>query len=369
MSGTNIKGGSRFWEVPHTTVNLLIIANVFFFSLCALASRTYIISNDILFHNGGMYRLALDEHEYWRLFAYGFLHFHLLHLVSNMICLVLWGAHLEKRVGSLYFIIIYCSALVCGALISHAVHQGNYLSAGASGAISGVLGALLCLWILAKIDLSASFFILNIGINAALTYSSRQIDWGAHVGGFAAGFIVCALLDLFEKTLPFFLRCKFPEFIKVNSLIVLCLIGAMLWEHGPFAFTAENDNKNLWLNIGLLGTVFLAIIKLIDFMLSLRRGLAVAVIAFALANAGLCLFVSVFVEQYACAAHSSTGLIQLGDWKAYLCLDWRLTASVIAAFIFVLTLTLYAKELIRGLNDVGFIGATFAAERRRRYGL
>ncbi len=47
-----------------------------------------------------------------------------------------------------------------------------------------------------KIDLTASFFVANIGLNIALGVTAARIDWGAHLGGFAAGLIACALLDL-----------------------------------------------------------------------------------------------------------------------------------------------------------------------------
>jgi membrane associated rhomboid family serine protease len=69
-----------------------------------------------------------------------------------------------------------------------------------------------------KIDLSWSFFVTNIGLNVVLAASSSRIDWQAHLGGFAAGVICCACLDIIEKALPLMLRCKFPEFAKMNSL-------------------------------------------------------------------------------------------------------------------------------------------------------
>ena len=112
---------------------------------------------------------------------------------------MLWGGHLEKRVGPLYFLIIFACALVFGAVIGNAIHSTPYLTVGASGATSGILGALLCLWILGRIDLQANFFAINIGLNIAFALSNSRIDWGVHLGGFAAGLIACAILDLVEK--------------------------------------------------------------------------------------------------------------------------------------------------------------------------
>ena len=70
----------------------------------------------------------------------------------NMLCLVLWGGHLERRVGPAYFLVIYLCAMVFGAIIGNGIHSTPYLTVGASGATSGILGALLCLWILGKLN-------------------------------------------------------------------------------------------------------------------------------------------------------------------------------------------------------------------------
>ncbi|WP_249150776.1 rhomboid family intramembrane serine protease [Bradyrhizobium japonicum] len=154
---------------------------------------------ELLYRSGGMYSAAIARHEYWRLVAYGFLHVNFVHLTVNMLCLVLWGGHLEKRVGPAYFLIIYLCAMVFGAVIGNGIHSTPYLTVGASGATSGILGALLCLWILGKLDLRFDFFAINIGLNIAFAFGNSRIDWGVHLGGFAAGLIACALLDLVEK--------------------------------------------------------------------------------------------------------------------------------------------------------------------------
>ena len=72
----------------------------------------------MLLRNGAMYSFAIKRHEYWRLLAYGFLHANLLHIATNMLCLLFWGGHLEKRIGFLYFAIIYVAALIAGAIAS-----------------------------------------------------------------------------------------------------------------------------------------------------------------------------------------------------------------------------------------------------------
>jgi len=217
-----------YFEIPHAAVYALMTATVVASGLCFMQSGTSSAPSELLFRYGGMYSSALARHEYWRLVAYGFLHVNFIHLATNMLCLVLWGGHLERRVGSAYFLIIYLCAMVFGAVIGNAIHSTPYLTVGASGATSGILGALMCLWILGKLDLRFDFFAINIGLNVAFAISNSRIDWGVHLGGFAAGLIACALLDLVEKINARLLRCKFPEFVKVNLALLACA-AASLW--------------------------------------------------------------------------------------------------------------------------------------------
>src|SRR5262249_14695598 len=171
-------------EVPHTVGFVLITANVIVFGLCARYSDSSTIPSEVLFRNGAMYPSALQRGEYWRLLAYGFLHANIIHLAVNMLCLALWGAYLEKRIGACYFTLLYLCSVIAAGLVSNLAHTDQYLSVGASGGISGVLGGLLCLWFLRKIDLSANFFLVNIGLNAVLAFSIDRVDWAAHLGGF-----------------------------------------------------------------------------------------------------------------------------------------------------------------------------------------
>src|SRR5258705_8134833 len=143
MSGFQIN--RRFFESPHPAAYFLLCANIVVYGLCVSQSGLSTIPGMLLFRNGAMYAEAIQREEYWRLVASGFLHANLFHLATNMICLALWGGHLEKRVGPSYFVVIYFIALVAGAIVSNLAHASQYLSVGASGAISGILGALLCL--------------------------------------------------------------------------------------------------------------------------------------------------------------------------------------------------------------------------------
>jgi len=365
---TTHRAGRDFLEVPHSAVYLLLTANIVIAGICFSQAGTPAVPNQFLYQYGAMYSSALQRHEYWRLVAYGFLHVNILHLATNMLCLALWGGHLEKRVGALYFLIVYGCALIFGALIGNATHATPYLTVGASGATSGILGALLCLWILGRIDLQANFFAINIGLNIAFALSNSRIDWGIHLGGFAAGLIACAILDLVEKINARVLRSKFPEFVKTNVFVLACACALLLWSNAP----AAAAGSEAWLPAGAFITICLVVVKMIDVVLSLKKGLAVIVIGLATANAAAVVLgsaLSASLLSPACALHRSLGPISLDGLIATACSNAVLTTAIAAGLALALTLLLYSHELSRGLGDIGFVGASLQAERKRRQGL
>jgi membrane associated rhomboid family serine protease len=359
------RGVPQFFEIPHAMVFVLLTLNVLAYGLCLAQSGSVRAPAEILFRYGAMYSLAVERHEYWRLVGYGFLHADILHLTMNMACLVLWGAHLEKRVGSLYFILIYLASIVTGALVSAVTHSGPFLTVGASGGLSGIMGALLCLWILGKIDLSVNFFAINIGLNVALALTAPNIDSGAHFGGFAAGVISCALLDLLEKANSVIFRCKFPEFVKMN-LFVLLVASAIWLSDANVGWISRQEN---WIPLLALLITATGVIKLLDVILSIKKGLAIIVLLLSMLNGGLALFSVVMLSPAACAPGSAQVVHRFEETINLACNNGLLAAAVVAAGAVALTLLAYSHALDRGVKDVGFVASSLRAERRRHQGI
>src|SRR5262249_39023833 len=356
-------------KAPSALVLVFTALNIPASPLCLNQPGTAAISSEILFRSGAMYSSAIERHEYWRLVAHGFLHADPLHLATNMFCLALWGGHLERRIGACYFLIVYVCALIVGGLVSGFTHARAFISVGASCAVSGVLGALLCLWILAKTDLGANFFVINIGLNVALALSFSRIDWGSHLGGFAAGVISCALLDLLEKVNAVIFRCKFPEFVKMNGLIVVAVL--MIFLLGGKSIAIASD-RQAWLPLLACFVACFGCIKMLDLVLSIKKGLAIVVAIFAMANIALVPFAFETIRP-ALAATCATRQLQpasrIDELFGAVCTNASITIFIVAACAFLLTMLLYWPELHRGINDVGFVGASLRAERQRRHGI
>ncbi|WFU78796.1 rhomboid family intramembrane serine protease [Bradyrhizobium sp. CIAT3101] len=356
---------ASFFEVPHAAVYALMTVTVLASGFCLIQAGGPAAPAELLYRYGGMYAGAIARHEYWRLLAYGFLHVNFVHLTMNMLCLVLWGGHLERRVGPAYFLVIYLCAMVFGAVIGNGIHSTPYLTVGASGATSGILGALLCLWILGKLDVRFDFFAINIGLNIAFALGNSRIDWGVHLGGFAAGLIACALLDLIEKVNPYALRCKFPEAVKVNLTLLACVAAVWAWSDQARAIAAGISGWGLAVVV-LVGCC--AIVKLVDLALSMKKGLAIVVIALAGANAVTILLCGLALAS-SCSPRWPTGSVPLDNLLVMVCPNPVLIAGLAAIGAAAVTLWLCAKDISRGIEDVGFVATSLRAERNRRHGL
>jgi rhomboid protease GluP len=151
-------------------------------------------------HGAAYTPYILNNGEYYRLFTSMFLHFGVQHIFYNMLLLIFMGDYLEKATGKVRYLLIYLLGGIAGNLASVAYdwYTGDYaVSAGASGAIFAVLGALL--WVafcnrsrLNRYGLKRLLLMVVLSVLEGL--STSQIDNSAHIGGLVAGFLLAVIL-------------------------------------------------------------------------------------------------------------------------------------------------------------------------------
>lgn len=151
-------------------------------------------------NHGAMYTpLVVEEGEYYRLLTSVFMHFGISHLVNNMVIQFVLGDNLERALGRIKYLVFY---LICGVganIFSMVVSINDYeqaVSAGASGAIFGVIGGLLYVVIRNRgrlEDLSTRQLVLFIVCSLYFGFSSTGIDNAAHIGGLVLGFLLAAI--------------------------------------------------------------------------------------------------------------------------------------------------------------------------------
>jgi rhomboid protease GluP len=140
-------------------------------------------------------QLILDG-ETWRLFTSMFLHIGLMHLFFNGYALFIFGLEMERLYGPDRFIVTYILAGLFGSLASFGSRGPDVFSAGASGAIFGVIGMNLAYFMLHRQTFGQfgrqrvmnTLFI--IGINLVFGFTIPGIDNIAHIGGLIAGFTI-----------------------------------------------------------------------------------------------------------------------------------------------------------------------------------
>jgi rhomboid protease GluP len=141
---------------------------------------------------------VLQQGQWWRLVTSMFLHGGFLHLFFNGWALVQLGGLFERWIGSGRLVFTYFATGICGSLAS--VLFTNNVSVGASGAIFGLLGALIAFLLRRRNRLAAggksilSQLVFWAGLNLILGASMPMIDNFAHIGGLVAGFVVGLLL-------------------------------------------------------------------------------------------------------------------------------------------------------------------------------
>lgn len=213
-----LKDLNRSSTTPHVN-RLLLIANIIIFAVLWLSSQNIFL--DERFSNTAGNEFMMVPHEIihgqriYTLVTSMFMHAGWIHLLGNMLYLYIFGDNVEDAFGHLSYLLIY---IICGlaAAFAHIMSLTNpadfYVAVlGASGAISGVLGAYVVLYPKARIVSLVGYVILPIPTILFLGFwfvmqwlyglfdASGGVAYWAHVGGFIAGMILAVSFGLKRK--------------------------------------------------------------------------------------------------------------------------------------------------------------------------
>ncbi len=177
----------------------LIIINAAVFLILSVSGNT----EDMYFmlEHGAVYEpFVVQGHEFYRLFTSMFLHFGIDHLLNNMVLLGALGWNLEMEIGKVRFLAVYLVSGIGGNIFSlyYGVRTQEYaVSAGASGAVFGLMGALLYVVIankgrLGRLSGRGMMFMVALSLYFGIT--SSGVDNLAHMGGLVCGFVLAFIL-------------------------------------------------------------------------------------------------------------------------------------------------------------------------------
>jgi len=162
-------------------------------------------------------------HQFYRLFTGMFLHANIFHLAMNMYALYVIGHQLEGFLGKVKYTIVYLLSGLMGSFLSVALHNAHFDAVGASGAIFGLLGALLYFGYHYRVYLGEVLktqIIPLIVINLIIGFTFSGIDNFAHIGGLIGGVLVTMAVGIKHKS---------TKTEKINGTIITSIIFIFLY--------------------------------------------------------------------------------------------------------------------------------------------
>lgn len=182
----NVRRSTRSLAAPATTV--LIAINVIVYMITVAQGGGINLPGGKLFSDWALQGLAVSDGDWWRLVTAMFLHGSILHLAFNMLALYWLGTIVEQALGTPRFLLLYSVSGLAGSAGALWFSSAFAVTVGASGAIFGLIGALLILEYLSTGSLMGQAMVLIL-VNLALTFAVPNISIGGHLGGLAGGII------------------------------------------------------------------------------------------------------------------------------------------------------------------------------------
>ena len=185
----------------------IVITNILIAICIIVFALMYILgngseNNQTLLTFGANFGPLVKTGEIWRLLSCAFLHIGLIHLIVNMYSLFIIGSQVETFIGKWKYLLIYIISAIGGSLMS-LCFSPSVISAGASGAIFGLMGALLYFGYHYRLYLNDALrkqIIPIIIVNLVIGFMSKGIDNGAHIGGLIAGYFATMALGIEGKS-------------------------------------------------------------------------------------------------------------------------------------------------------------------------
>jgi membrane associated rhomboid family serine protease len=193
----SMRSVARTTEQPFVTWGLIGL-NVLVYLITVAQGSGINSPGGKLFLKWVLYGPAVANGDWWRLITAAFLHANLLHIGLNMLALVWLGAPVERYLGHLQYLALYLVAGLAGSA-GALITTPTGITVGASGAIFGILGALLIIEYQATGQIAGQAFTLIV-INLLFSFTMSGISVGGHIGGLIGGIGAALALTRFGRT-------------------------------------------------------------------------------------------------------------------------------------------------------------------------
>ena len=189
-------------KLPFITYLIIGICVLMYLVSGIIGGNLIDISISSLIRFGGNLGYYTKNGEYFRLLSCMFLHAGIIHLLCNMYSLYVIGPQVESFFGKYKFLFIYLFSGITGSILSLAFSADNVVSVGASGAIFGLLGAILYFGYHYRVYLGnvlKSQIVPIIMLNLFIGFVVSGIDNFAHIGGLIGGIFAAMAMGVPDK--------------------------------------------------------------------------------------------------------------------------------------------------------------------------
>ena len=203
----------------------LLLSNLVMFIMMVLAGGSVMdVDPTLAYDFGGLvnYKTMGSPTELYRLVTSMFLHAGLFHLLFNLYALYVLGPQLENFFGKVKYIIIYLGSGIVGGLVSMIFQADSLVSVGASGALFGLIGALIYFGYHYRVYFGQviksqilPILIINLGIGFAVS----GINIAAHIGGLIGGVLVSMAVGV---------KYKSTTTDRINGFVMLAIFTGFL---------------------------------------------------------------------------------------------------------------------------------------------
>lgn len=212
-------GGASSWLYP-----MLALARR---SMCEIGGSYYALDASGCAAQYGTFLPGLDSGAWWQLVTSAFAHVDLIHVGFNMLALWFLGPMLERVLGRARFLAVYFGSVLTASALVVVASEPYALTLGASGAVFGLLGALIVLAIKARGDVRT--LLMWLGLNLAITfYSGASISWQGHIGGLVGGLAIMLLLVVIDPRKAERLQWLAISGVGTAALVVSAAGGLLL---------------------------------------------------------------------------------------------------------------------------------------------
>ena len=170
---------------------------------------------------------GVSDGAYWQLLTSMFTHVEIWHIGFNMLALWFLGPQLELAIGRARFLALYLISALAGSTLVYWVAPVDGSTLGASGAIFGLMGALLVLAF--KVGGHVQPILMWIGLNFLITVVGRGfISWQGHLGGFLGGALIALVLAYSPRS-----HRALWQSLGLGAITLGLVVAVLLARHSP----------------------------------------------------------------------------------------------------------------------------------------